>query len=66
MKKRLLASLMCLCLLVGLLPATALAAGVTDCPGDEAWRRRKHRMESHLSLSRSRLLRQTVIRSGQV
>ena len=35
-KKRLLASLMCLCLLVGLLPATALAAGVTDCPGDEA------------------------------
>ena len=36
MKKRLLASLMCLCLLVGLLPATVLAAGVTDCPGDEA------------------------------
>ena len=36
MKKRLLASLMCLCLLVGLLPATALAAGVTDCPGGEA------------------------------
>ena len=35
MKKRLLASLMCLCLLVGLLPATALAAGVTDCPGGE-------------------------------
>ena len=35
-KKRLLASLMCLCLLVGLLPATALAAGVTDCPGGEA------------------------------
>ena len=36
MKKRLLASLMCLCLLVGLLPATALAAGVTDCPNGEA------------------------------
>ena len=35
-KKRLLASLMCLCLLVGLLPATALAAGVTDCPNGEA------------------------------
>ena len=34
-KKRLLASLMCLCLLVGLLPATALAAGMTDCPGGE-------------------------------
>lgn len=33
-KKRLLASLMCLCLLVGLLPATALAAGATDCPGE--------------------------------
>lgn len=36
MKKRLLASLMCLCLLVGLLPSTALAAGVTDCLGGEA------------------------------
>ena len=35
MKKRLLAGLMCLCLLVGLLPATALAAGVTDCPGGD-------------------------------
>lgn len=35
MKKRLLASLMCLCLLVGLLPATALAADVTDCPGGD-------------------------------
>ena len=35
MKKRLLASLMCLCLLVGLLPATALAAGVTDCLGGD-------------------------------
>ena len=34
-KKRLLASLMCLCLLVGLLPATALAAGVTDCLGGD-------------------------------
>ena len=34
-KKRLLASLMCLCLLVGLLPATALAAGATDCPGGD-------------------------------
>ena len=34
-KKRLLASLMCLCLLVGLLPATALAAGATDCSGGD-------------------------------
>ena len=35
MKQRLLAGLMCLCLLVGLLPATALAAGATDCSGGD-------------------------------